>query len=226
MFYLDMHVHSADMSDDSVATVEGYAKWIVNRRKKGFRVDGIVLTEHRGFNRDADYTALGEQYGLVVLRGSEIETDMGHVLVFGVTNKLLESVDFRNIRLPAAEVIPMIKDFGGFAVAAHPGRARTGIWEPMQGGKDVSMFEAMELLNGGSNFDENARAAEVLELRRFLGVTGGSDAHYVSAIGKCLTAFERPIHHMEDLVEEMYRGGFRAVLGADTLERAGESSAR
>jgi len=220
MFFLDMHVHSADMSDDSVATVDGYAKWIVGRRKKGYRVDGIVLTEHRGFNRDADYTALGEQYDLAVLRGSEIETDLGHVLVFGVNDRILKEVDFRNIRLPAAQVIPLLRDYGAFPVAAHPGRARTGIWEPMQAGIHVGMFGGMELLNGGSNIEENQRAAEVLARQEFLGVTGGSDAHYVSAIGKCVTQFDRPLRRIEDLVEALNRGGFSAVTAAETLELA------
>lgn len=217
MFFLDMHVHSADMSDDSVATVEGYAKWILNRRKKGYRVDGIVLTEHRGFNREADYTVLSEQYDLVVLRGSEIETDLGHVLVFGVNARILDNIDFRDIRLPAAQVIPMIRDFGGFAVAAHPGRTRTGIWEPMHNGQDISMFDVAELFNGGSNNEENARSAEVVA-RRKLRTTGGSDAHYVSAIGKCLTAFDRPIRRIEDLVQELGMGDYRAVQAADAME--------
>lgn len=217
MFFLDMHVHSADMSDDSVATVEGYAKWIVNRRKKGYRVDGIVLTEHRGFNRDADYTVLGEQFDLVVLRGSEIETDLGHVLVFGVNDKILSNIDFRDVKLPAAQIIPIIRDLGGYAVAAHPGRARTGIWEMLQNGLDVSMFDVAELHNGGSNTEENARSAEIIAARS-LRTTGGSDAHYVSAIGKCLTAFDRPIRRIEDLVQELGIGHFRAVHAQDTVQ--------
>lgn len=217
MFFLDMHVHSADLSDDSAATVEGYARWIVTRRKRGYRVDGIVLTEHRGFNLDADYSQLTEQYDLVILRGSEVETDLGHVLVYGVTPQLLEAFDFRNIRLPSQELFRAVKENGGAFVAAHPGRTRTGIHEFAQQGADLTGITVAEFLNGGSTAEENGRSAAIIgELG--LHATGGSDAHFVSAIGKCLTAFQRPIRRVEDLIEELARGDFHPVELAQTLE--------
>ena len=58
---LDLHCHSVS-SDDSRATVEQYLKWIVSLRKKGYIVDGIVLTEHRKFDIDLDYTELSDKY--------------------------------------------------------------------------------------------------------------------------------------------------------------------
>lgn len=217
MFFLDMHVHSADLSDDSTATAEGYAKWILNRRKRGYKIDGIVLTEHRGFNRDADYSYLKEQYDLVVLRGSEVETDLGHLLVYGVTPQLVDAFDFRHVRLPSQELFKAIKATGGAFVAAHPGRARTGIWEFALLGADLTGITAAELLNGGSSAEENAKSAEIIKERGF-HTTGGSDAHFVSGIGKCLTAFVRPIRRIEDLVEELALGEFHAVELAQTLE--------
>ena len=42
-----MHVHSK-RSDDAGGTVEGYLKWISVIRKKGYQVDGIVLTGAQG----------------------------------------------------------------------------------------------------------------------------------------------------------------------------------
>ena len=51
-----MHTHSVS-SDDARATVEQYLKWIHSLRRKGYRVDGIVLTEHRKFDRDLDYSS-------------------------------------------------------------------------------------------------------------------------------------------------------------------------
>ena len=55
--YLDLHSHSVS-SDDSRATVEQYLKWIQVLRKRGYTVDGIVLTEHRQFDADKDYSVL------------------------------------------------------------------------------------------------------------------------------------------------------------------------
>ena len=47
-----------------------------------------MLTEHRQFNRDADYRALEDKFGTMVLRASEVETDYGHMLVFGVNDDM------------------------------------------------------------------------------------------------------------------------------------------
>ena len=85
--YLDLHSHSVS-SDDSRATVEQYLKWVQVLRKRGYTVDGIVLTEHRQFDVDKDYSALAQQYGVLVLKGSELDTRYGHFLVYGVTGSL------------------------------------------------------------------------------------------------------------------------------------------
>ena len=44
-----------------------------------------MLTEHRQFDPSVEYEALAEQYETVVLRGAELETTVGHVLVYGIT---------------------------------------------------------------------------------------------------------------------------------------------
>ncbi len=56
--------------------------------KRGHTVDGIVLTEHRKFDFDKDYSELASQYNVVVLKGSELDTRYGHFLVYGVTQAL------------------------------------------------------------------------------------------------------------------------------------------
>ena len=78
--YIDLHVHSK-MSDDAGGTVEGYLKWINVLRKKGYQVDGIALTEHRGFDFEVDYTVLAAHYVAMARKGAEIETGLGYVLV-------------------------------------------------------------------------------------------------------------------------------------------------
>ena len=91
--YLDLHSHSVS-SDDSRATVEQYVKWIQVLRKRGHVVDGIVLTEHRKFDFDKDYSTLAEQYDVRILKGSELDTRYGHFLVYGVTEPLTREIDF------------------------------------------------------------------------------------------------------------------------------------
>jgi predicted metal-dependent phosphoesterase TrpH len=81
---LDLHVHSKK-SEDSRATVVGYLQWLL--KKKGtLPIDGLVLTEHRQFDADSDYRHLEDEYGIRIFKGSEVETDYGHVLVYGVNS--------------------------------------------------------------------------------------------------------------------------------------------
>jgi hypothetical protein len=53
-----------------------------------------VLTEHRQFDLDRDYRALEDQYGFLILNAAEVETDYGHVLVYGVNRDILARFDF------------------------------------------------------------------------------------------------------------------------------------
>ena len=98
---LDLHTHSVK-SDDGRAKVENYCKWI---RKKELPLDGFVLTEHRQFDTNSDYRHLEDEYDLLILKASEVETDFGHVLVFGVNDDLLAALDFSDIQLPMATCV-------------------------------------------------------------------------------------------------------------------------
>ena len=214
--FIDMHVHSKQ-SDDAGGTVEGYLKWINVLRKKGYQVDGLALTEHRGFDFDVDYSYLADQYNVVVIKGAEIETDLGHVLVYGITPKLMDQFDFKDITLPARDVYKVVRDTGGYAIAAHPGRPRIGLWQHIQNGARLEGIQTVERLNGGSNTEENSIAGQVAEEYGFHCV-GGSDSHYVSTIGKCITRFNRLITSVEELVEELSLGDFDAALLEDTRD--------
>ncbi len=123
--YVDMHCHSVS-SDDSRATVEQYLKWVQVLRKRGYQVDAIVLTEHRKFDTDYDYSALSQQYGVLVLKGSELDTRYGHFLVYGVNDKLLRAFDFADLTLDAIALMHEAKECGAIAIPAHPGRFGIG----------------------------------------------------------------------------------------------------
>ena len=213
--FLDLHSHSTDASDDAGGTVEGYLKWIAGRRKRGLRVDGFVLTEHRNFDPSVTYDDLARQYDTLVLKGAELETDVGHVLVYGIDERLKREFDFSRVDLSSADLFSAVWDFGGFAVGAHAGRPRIGIWEYVERGLDPSYIPAIEELNGGSSGEENSRSVDRASRFGFRRI-GGSDAHYVSAIGRCLTAFRQPISRMEELVEQLREGDYFPLRIEDT----------
>ena len=121
---LDLHTHSI-RSDDGRAKVDNYCQWI---RRKELPIDGIVLTEHRQFDDQSDYHQLEDQYGLLILKASEVETDYGHVLVYGVNDDLLNAFDFGRIDNPLELVLDSAKRCGGFAAPCHPGRKNVGLF--------------------------------------------------------------------------------------------------
>ena len=214
--YIDLHTHSVS-SDDSRATVEQYVNWIGLLRRKGYRIDGFVLTEHRKFDFHEDYAELSAENEVVILKGSELDTDMGHFLVYGVNEELVRRIDFGNVRLHAVELVAAAEDTGAIAIPAHPGRFGIGLYEFAGNGVDLGALRAAELLNGSNRPGEQERAEELLSRLRLAG-TGGSDAHLVSAIGKCMTRFATTVSSDEELVAGLRQGEFHAVLLDETLQ--------
>jgi predicted metal-dependent phosphoesterase TrpH len=212
--YLDLHCHSVS-SDDSRATVEQYLKWIQVLRKRGYTVDGIVLTEHRKFDFDKDYSQLAEQYGVLVLKGSELDTRYGHFLVYGVTEALTRDIDFSNVRMDARELMKAARHHGAIAIPAHPGRFGIGLVDYMEQGEAFADVHIVERLNGGSRPGENERAADLCNKYGYLG-TGASDAHLASHICACLTDFRASIYNEPELVEALLSGEFSPVWLEDT----------
>ena len=206
---LDLHAHS-DASEDSRAPLETYLKWL-QRKRDLLPIDGLVLTEHRQWDPTADYRALEDRYGILILRGAEVETEYGHVLVYGVTDEMTRRFDFANVRLPAQEVITEVSRMGGVAAPCHPGRPTIGLCEHYAAGKPpLEGVVAVEALNGGSRRGENERVDELIA-RYGYGAFGGSDAHLVSLIGICATEFDDEVRTVEDLVAALRGRRYRPV---------------
>jgi predicted metal-dependent phosphoesterase TrpH len=205
---LDLHSHS-EASEDSRAPVEAYLNWIRLRRQER-PLDGIVLTEHRQFNRDGDYRELEDKFGILILKATEAETDYGHMLVFGVNEDIARRFDFSNVRIPAQELIDEVARMGGVVVPCHPGRPNVGLCEHYASKPPLQNVLAVELLNGGSRRGEDERTADLVEKFGY-HATGGSDSHLVSMIGVCATRFEAEVRDVDALVRELKSGRFEPV---------------
>jgi len=203
---LDLHNHSI-ASDDGKAKVENYCQWI---RRRELKIDGFVLTEHRQFDAASDYRALEDESGLLILKGSEVETDYGHVLLFGVNDDLQNAFDFRQIRHPLQDVLEAAKRCGAVAVPCHPGRINIGMCAHVEQRGMVPGVEIIETWNGGSRGGENEAAKAFADQYGLRGI-GGSDAHIVSHIGRCATRFPAPIADEAGLVAALGAGDFEAV---------------
>jgi predicted metal-dependent phosphoesterase TrpH len=203
---LDLHAHSIK-SDDGRAKVQNYCQWI---RARNIRVDGFVLTEHRQFDDESDYSALSREYDLCILKGSEVETDYGHVLVFGVSDALRAAFDFSNIALPLSLVIEQCDAHGAYAVPCHPGRKRVGMFAHVEQKGVPPGVTIVETRNGGSREGEDELALTMAEKLGYRGI-GGSDAHIVSHIGRCATRFPAPVTSEAALVAALRAGEFEAL---------------
>jgi predicted metal-dependent phosphoesterase TrpH len=79
-------------------------------------LDAICLTEHDRLWPEEDVRALSSATGIVMLRGMEVTTEVGHVLVYGLSE--LPPGSFLVATLVAA-----VRAAGGIAALAHPARA-------------------------------------------------------------------------------------------------------
>ena len=207
---LDLHTHSIK-SDDGRAKVQNYCQWI---RTRDIPIDGFVLTEHRQFDFESDYSDLAKKHDLVILKGSEVETEYGHVLVFGVTEGLCEAFDFTRIGLRLEEVIEHCHVHNAIAAPCHPGRPRVGMSAHLAEHGVPKGVRIVEIHNGGSRGDEDAVAKAMAEELGYVGI-GGSDSHIVSHIGRCATAFPDPVTTEAELVEALRSEQFRAIPRSD-----------
>jgi len=205
---LDLHSHS-EASEDSRAPLEAYLNWLKLRRAER-PVDGIVLTEHRQFDKTADYRALEDKFGVMVLKASEVETEYGHVLVFGVTDEMTRRFDFADVRLPAQVLIDEVARMGGVAVPCHPGRPNVGLCEHYTKRPPLENVVAVEVLNGGSRKGEDERSEALVRQYGYRAI-GGSDSHLVSLIGLCATRFAADVRSITDLVRELRTGAYEPV---------------
>lgn len=202
----DLHTHSIK-SDDGRAKVENYCQWI---RMKNVPIDGFVLTEHRQFDFESDYSELAKKFDVCILKGAEVETEYGHVLVFGVTPALVDSFDFASIDLPLAQVLELCDKHHAVAVPCHPGRKRVGMFAHIDELGVPEGVRIVEIYNGGSRGDEDDIAQTMAAKLEYLGI-GGSDSHIVSHVGRCATKFPGKITSEGELVEALRAEEFEAM---------------
>lgn len=193
---LDLHTHSSDRSFDSGATALALAEQAADRG-----LDGICLTEHNSLWPQSDATKLSELFGITVVRGMELSTDVGHVLVYGLERYAPTLLEIEQLR-------PIVRAEGAAMVLAHPMRSHSGRqppWEEMR-----EWFEGIEAVNG-----DNSDSADGYYVRQAAEVNvaavGGSDAHSRVAVGRVGTAFASPVASVSDLVDQLRAGTASAV---------------
>lgn len=206
---IDMHVHTKE-SGDSSATADKYCR-VIEQYRKHHSFHGMVITEHCLYEQKSIYQKIGDQYDVLILQGVEVDTNLGHLLLYGITDRFLKQVDVSRRNLNNQKVIKTINDCGGIAVPAHPFRNSIYGQALISGEDALDEISIIEELNGSNSRDENKKATALIEQTGLRGI-GGSDAHYANQIWflNCATEFENTIYNIEDLVKELRESNFHA----------------
>ncbi len=195
---IDLHTHTKHKSIDSALALDVL---LAKARLKG--LGGVCLTEHNAVWRREDVPGLAESHGILVVRGMEVSTDAGHVLVFGVDKFVAEMMSVHRLA-------HIVEQEGGVMILAHPWREGDGV---TPGWVDIDeLFDAVEVINGS---DTRLASSHWMHMVSAMGLagTGGSDAHCAGAVGSCATKFEtaKPIRNEVDLVRELKAGNYYPV---------------
>jgi predicted metal-dependent phosphoesterase TrpH len=203
---IDLHVHSFPASSCSSVTVEAL---IEEAQKIG--LDGFCLTDHNHVWNPRAVADLREKTGFMVLRGNEITTDQGDMVVFGLDEDIQGIITLEALREKVSRV-------NGFIIVAHPfrgfltfGVGKLGLTPEKAMERPLwKWVDAVEVMNSKVTEKENALAAQVAAgLNR--PATGGSDAHTASALGIYATRFFRNIEDEKGLIDALKSGPYEPV---------------
>lgn len=182
---------------------------------KALDLDGVCLTEHDSFWSQDETRALSRKHQFLVLSGAEINTDAGHVVVFGLEKYVFGLHKPQLLR-------QLVDQRGGVVIAAHPYRrrfleepageaqAQDEMLERARNDEFFQVCDAIEGINGRGRALEN-RFSQDLGVRLGVKMTGGSDAHRLEQLGTAATRFQKKITGLTDLIEELRAGRFQAV---------------
>ncbi len=181
----DLHVHTS--YSDGMADVPSLLTYV----ESDTDLDVVGVTDHdeiRGALAARDAWARGA-YRFEVVPGMEVTTIEGHVLALFIDEPV---PCLRHLE----ETLAAIHRLGGLAIIPHPltwftrGLGERHIRRVMASGSDGVHFDGIELTNGTPAGRLGARKAKALNDRHlYLAEAGGSDAHFLAAVGAGYTEF-------------------------------------
>jgi len=204
---IDLHTHSYPASACSSVSVEDL---IVHAKQKG--LNGICLTDHNYVWDQERVDQLQDDHEFLVLRGNEITTNEGDMLVFGFEKNVRGIIRLEELKKEVDQV-------EGFIIAAHPfrgfltfGVSQLGLTTEKAVQRPLFKFvNAIETLNGKVTQKENSFAAGVAKELN-LPQTGGSDAHMADEVGIYATRFDDTIKNENDLIQALWGKNYSPVI--------------
>ena len=177
---------------------------------KSHGLAGICLTDHDTFWSMDRVREPSVKHEFLVLPGSEINTDTGHVLVFGLDEYVF------GLHKPSF-LLEKDSTKSGVMIAAHPHRrrfledpghkpeAREEMLQRAHGDDFFQMCHAVEGFNGRATEVQNSFSHELGE-RLGAKMSAGSDAHRLEQVGTAATYLEEKISSLADLIKQIKLG--------------------
>ena len=208
---VDLHIHTSTLSPDSKLDPE-----TAIQQAMSMGLDGVCFTEH---DRAWELSAIKElslKYGFPVFRGVEVMIkEGGEILVFGLNMNFTTVIDIQTLYKLSSEA-------GAFMIAAHPFRGYPcHAISDFEKAADLVLkrpvFDKVNALEGfnGRNMEGNNLFACQLAHRLGFHYSGGSDAHAIDELGKCITVFDRMISDETGLLTELKAGRFTGMAYND-----------
>ena len=215
---IDLHTHTHPLSHDSLLSADELIE-----AAKAARLDGVCLTEHDFFWDPTEVAALRKRHNFLVIPGIEVNTEDGHIVVFG-----LDRFVYGMHRVH--ELARLAQTAGAVMIAAHPYRRQlpfelrhegdwTQVLERAVANPALAHVTAIETQNGRGTDRENAFCTEVAA-RLNLPNTGSSDAHERKDIGRAATQLDRKITNLEGLITELRAGRVKPAVLRPTPTRS------
>ena len=208
---IDLHCHSNN-SDDSLLSIDQIA---VNSKEKG--IDGICITDHEYFNNEKELNNISKKYDIKIFSGSEINTDIGHILVYGLNEY---KFGMHRIEFLHKEVSKV----NGAMIWAHPYRRIINENEKMNTtefnnrinntskSEIINLINALETNNGRGTDFQNHFSKKLAE-KCSLKMIGSSDCHLEKDIATWATKFEsEKIETNKDLIHQIINGNYSPVI--------------
>jgi predicted metal-dependent phosphoesterase TrpH len=198
---IDLHIHT---NLGSICSQLGPDELLQRAQELG--LDAVCITDHHSHRGADKMIAYAHGSGYPIFRGVEIYTELGDMLVFGLKQETKYHLT------TFQELVEMTREDDAVIIPAHPCRG----WDPKHRHKHTFPSElmghivAIETHNGGNKVRSNQYAQDIASDLGLPG-TGGSDAHAIWQVGKCVTVFERDINNQEELLRELREGRFKAA---------------
>jgi predicted metal-dependent phosphoesterase TrpH len=203
----DLHVHTA--LGDGMASPREILEYVETHTD----LDVIAITDHdslRGAWETRELWAQGS-YRFQVVMGMEVTALEGHLLALFIEEPL------PSLR-PAEEIIAAIHRQGGLCIVPHPfswltrSLGRRALERLLASGREGVYLDGLETANASPGAKPGQRPARELNQRRYhLAEVGGSDAHFLAAIGSAYTLF--PGRTAEELRQAILERRTRGVNG-------------